>query len=172
MAGLSTLARMLGDLLPARFLIPALVVLVLALLPVWVENMREKQIRGVVRRMVRAEPTERDALVAQALALAGQKKRRLTALAGEAIRYDQRPLRDQALTLLEQAGGAEDARSLRKRIDPPKTRYRDAVEAAIKVEALLAEGLTEGAREQLALARTQFPTDPELEALQGRLPSA
>lgn len=171
MAGLSTLARMLGDLLPPRFLFPALAVLILLMLPSWYENMREKQIRGVVRRMVRAEPVERDALYSQALELAGQKRRRLHTLAGEAIRYDQRALRDRALVLLEQTGGREEARTLRQKIEPVRSRYRDPVEAAIRIETLLADGLTEAADEQLRLARAQFPGDAELEALAATRPA-
>ncbi len=138
--------------------------------PFWLENVRQKQIKGAVRRMVRADYEERPALVERALGLAGQRRIRLIALVQEAIRYDQRALRDEALGRLEQVkGGKTDAAELRKRVEKPRTRYRDPVEAAVRVEGLLDEGLLVAAREQLDEARSAFPDDPELDRLDQRL---
>jgi hypothetical protein len=167
--GLVEIVRTLGALLPLRLLAVGVVVLVLLALPAWFENVRERQIRGTVRRMVRAEPPHRASLEHRALELAGAKPRRLTVLAGEAIRYDQRSVRDRALAALDAAGA--DTRALREKIDRPRTRFRDPVEAVVRIEALLGEGLTEAAREQLEVAAAAFPADPEIAALRERLPS-
>lgn len=168
MAGLSQIARTLSELVPLRTLLLVLLVLAIVALPLWVETVRERQLRGTVRRMVRADPEQRAALVERAISLAGRVPRRLSVLAGEAIRYDQRDVRDRAIVALEAAGG--DSRALRAKIERPKSRFRDPVEAAVRVDALLAEGLVEAAREQLAEARSTFPDDPDLVALESRLP--
>jgi hypothetical protein len=167
MAGLGQLLRSLSEVVPMRTL--AIVVLVVAILalPAWLETVRERQLRGAVRRMVRADPDQRAALVDRALTLAALVPRRLTVLAGEAIRYDQRDVRDRALAALEEAGG--DTRALRARIERPKVRFRDPVEAVVRIEGLVAEGLVEAAREQLAEARSTFPDDPELALLETTL---
>jgi hypothetical protein len=167
--GLVEIVRTLGTLLPLRALAIVCVVVLLLGLPAWFENVRERQIRGTVRRMVRADPPIRASLEDRALELAGGKARRLTVLAGEAIRYDQRSVRDRALAALDASGA--DTKALRDRIDRPKIRFRDPVEAVVRVEALLADGLTEAAREQLDAARRAFPDDPELAALQDKLPA-
>ena len=43
------------------------------------------------------------------------------------------------------------------------------MEAVVRVEGLLTEGLVEAAREQLGEARATFPEDGELKALESRL---
>ena len=139
--------------------------------PFWLESVRSKQIKGAIRRMVRASHDERGVLSRRALHLAGHKRIRLISLVQEAMRYDQRELRDEGLARLQQVpGGRHDAVELRKRVDKPRPRYRDPVEAVVRVESLLEQGLTVAAREQLDEARRTFPTDTELEALAGRLP--
>lgn len=167
MAGLSQLVRTLSEVVPVRALLLVLLVLAVVALPAWLETIRERQLRGTVRRMVRADPEQRVALVERAMHLAGRVPRRLSVLAGEAIRYDQRDVRDHALAALEAAGG--DSRPLRAKIDRPKPRFRDPVEAVVRVEGLLTEGLVEAAREQLGEARASFPDDGELKALESRL---
>jgi hypothetical protein len=167
MAGLSQLVRTLSEVVPVRALLLVLLVLAVVGLPAWLENVRERQLRGAVRRMVRADPEQRVALVERVKHLAGGVPRRLTVLAGEAIRYDQRDVRDHALAALEAAGG--DSRSLRAKIERPKPKFRDPVEAVVRVEGLLAEGLVEAAREQLGEALAAFPDDGELKALESRL---
>jgi hypothetical protein len=167
--GLVEIVRALGALLPLRILALVCVVVVVLALPAWFENIRERQIRGTVRRMVRADPPIRASLEDRALELAAGRTRRLTVLAGEAIRYDQRSARDRALAALDASGA--DTKALRDRIDRPKVRFRDPVEAAVRIEALIADGLTEAARENLDAARRTFPDDGELAALQDKLPA-
>ena len=169
MGGLVDIVRTLGALLPLRILAIACVVVLVLALPAWFENVRERQIRGTVRKMVRADPPIRASLEDKALELAGGKPRRLTVLAGEAIRYDQRSARDRALAALDASGA--DTKALRDRIDRPKVRFRDPVEAVVRIEALIADGLTEAARENLDAARRTFPDDPDLAALQDKLPA-
>lgn len=136
--------------------------------PFWLESVRGKQIKGAVRRMVRASEDERPPLAERALSLAGTRRTRLIALVQEAMRYDQRALRDEALVRLERVHRG-DAAELRKRIDKPRTRYRDPVEAVVRIEGLLDEGLVVAAREQLEEARRSFPHDPDLDRLQERV---
>jgi len=167
--GLVELVRTLGTLLPLRVLAIVCVVVLVLGLPAWLENVRERQIRGTVRRMVRADPPIRASLEDKALELADGKARRLTVLAGEAIRYDQRSARDRALAALEASGA--DTKVLRDRIERPKIKFRDPVEAVVRIEALIAEGLTEAAREQLDAALLTFPDDAELVALRDKLPA-
>jgi hypothetical protein len=167
MAGLGQLLRSLSEVVPLRALLVIVLAVALLALPAWLETVRERQLRGTVRRMVRADPEQRAALVDRALILAAHVPRRLSVLAGEAIRYDQRDVRDRALAALEEAGG--DTRALRARIDRPKARFRDPFEAVVRIEGLVAEGLLEAAREQLAEATTAFPDDPDLALLETKL---
>ncbi len=167
------MSRAIGDLLstlslfvPLRVLLVAgLVVLVLAL-PSWLESVREKQVRGLVRRLVRASPDDREALERSILALAGTRPGRLRAMVESAVRYDQRGLRDRGIALLEQAGAVQDARKIREAVTPKKARFRDPVEAALRIEAYLSEGRTVAAAEALAEALESFPLDEELRALE------
>jgi hypothetical protein len=144
-------------------------VLAVALVPRWVESMRDKQIRGLVRRMVRADASERQRLTAQVTRIVGAHPGRLAAAVHHAIHYDQRALRDSALASLEATGAApEDVKRLRARIDPAPLRFRDPVEAVVRIEQLLENGLEAVAREQLAIALAAFPDDPDLTALASR----
>jgi hypothetical protein len=167
MAGLGQLVRSLSEVVPLRTLVVVLLVVAILALPAWLETVRERQLRGTVRRMVRADPDQRAALVDRALTLAAHVPRRLSVLAGEAIRYDQRDVRDRALAALEEVGG--DTTVLRAKIERPKARFRDPVEAAVRIEGLVGEGLLEAAREQLAEARAAFPDDPELAFLETKV---
>jgi len=167
MAGLGQLVRSLSEIVPVRTLLVVLFVVGILALPSWFETVRDRQLRGAVRRMVRADPETRAALVDRAITLAAHVPRRLSVLAGEAIRYDQRDVRDRALAALEQTGA--DTRALRERIERPKVRFRDPVEAIVRIEALLSEGLVEAAREQIADARSTFPDDPDLASLETKL---
>lgn len=167
------LAGLVGQLVPP-WAIPFVLAAVAALaLPPWLESVRGKQIKGTVRRMVRADERERAHLATRALELAGHKRIRLVGLALEALRYDQRLLRDRALARLEShPKGRVDAVKLRERFEKPAIRFDDALTAQVRVERLLDQGLVVGAAEQLTAARHQFPHDPELAALQTRVDQA
>lgn len=160
------LAGLLGAIVPPWAMPFVLVGIAAAVLPPWLESVRGKQIKGFVRRMVRAEDNERTALAEQALTLAGHKRIRLVGLALEALRYDQRSLRDAALARLDRhPKGRADAAKLRERFEKPAIRFSDPLAAQVRVESLLREGLVVGAAEQLEAARLQFPGHPDLEVL-------
>lgn len=170
------MSRVIGDLLstfslfvPMRWLVAALVVLVVIAVPFWLESVRDRQVRGLVRRLVRAGPEERSALERRILDLAGLRPGRLRAMVEAASRYDQRSLRDQGIALLDQAGARDDARRLREAVAPKKRRFVDAIEAAVHIEQLLEEGRSVAASEQLAEALEAFPDDEELRGLERRL---
>jgi hypothetical protein len=142
------------------------VVGVVTLGPRWIESMRDKQLRGWVRRMIRADADERQRLSDLVMEVAGSHPGRLSAVVHHAIHYDQRALRDRALAALAATGGApEEVKRLRERIDKPRTKFRDPIEAAVRIEQLRQDGLLVAADEQLEIARAAFPGDPELEAL-------
>jgi len=167
------LAGLVGQLVPAWALPFVLGGIAVVALPPWLESVRGKQIKGFVRRMVRAGERERADLAARVLHIAGRRRVRLVGLALEAMRYDQRALRDQALARLEQhPRGRLDAAKLRERFEKAPVRFSDPLAAQVRVERLLREGLLVGAAEQLEAARRQFPDDPELSRLAAELDDA
>ena len=140
------------------------------LLPAWLESVRSKQIKGAIRRMIRADDTVRPELATRALQLAGHRRLRLIGLVQEAIRYGQHSLIEAGLARLEaHPKGRTDAEKLRERIEAPKSRFRDPVEAVVRVARLLEQDLRVAAEEQLEAALLQFPHDDELRELCRRL---
>ena len=167
------IANLIGQLVPAWALPFVLGAVALLALPPWLESVRGKQIKGYVRRMVRADDSERRELHERVLSIAGQRRTRLVGLALEAMRYDQRALRDQALLRLDaHPKGRADAARLRERFEKAQVRFGDPLSAQVRVERLLREGLVVGAAEQLEAARRQFPEDQELVRLAAELESA
>ncbi|MEN0065122.1 MAG: hypothetical protein AAGA48_23465 [Myxococcota bacterium] len=167
------LAGVVGQLVPPWAIPIVLIVAGVLALPPWLESVRSKQIKGFVRRMVRADDGERAELADQALQLAGTRRLRLVGLALEALRYDQRTLRDEALSRLEQhPKGRDDAAKLRERFEKPAVRFSDPLAAQVRVERLLREGLVVGAAEQLEAAQRQFPDNPELKQLEASIATA
>jgi hypothetical protein len=167
--------RVFGDLyafltlfLPWKLVVGLLAVLVVAALPSWVENMRERQLRGSVRRLVRAEQTERVRLLEDTFGLAGERPSRLVRLVEAGRQYDQRDVVDRALTHLDRLDAAA-AHRLRTAAAPPKPKVRDALEAVVRVEGLLREGMAVRAAEVLEESLREHPADPELLALRERL---
>lgn len=169
MAGLGTLVRTLGTVLPPWLVIPVAIVLLLAFLPAWVETMRHKQLRGLVRRMVRAEEAPRRALIDRALALARGRGPRLAVIVEQAMKYGQRALMDEALAALQAIDplGADRLRA-QQRPDSPKT-VLHPLEVSVRVERLLAEGMREAAEARLDEALARHPRDPDLLALRARV---
>ena len=161
----SDVGQLLTALIPPWALPFVLVAIGVALVPPWIESVRSKQIKGALRRMVRAEPEEQKRLADWALDLAGQKRTRLIGFVQEAIRYGHRDLVEEGLLRLEAHPRAhEDALKLRERVQGPRPRFRDPVEASVRIEGLLDQGLLVGAEEQLSLALGQFPDHPDLMA--------
>ena len=173
MTGISDLITALREIFPPWVLVTLGAVALVTLGPRWIESMRDKQLRGLVRRMIRADASERTRLREQILGLAGQRPGRLVAVVFHAIHYDQRNLRDTALRTLEATGAAPaDVSRLRARIEKPPTRFRDPIEAVVRIEQLFRDGLVVAAHEQLSVARAAFPGDPDLQAIAEREASA
>jgi len=171
--GLTDFFQILGGLLPPWALALIGVVIALVMGPAWFDGVRSKQVRGRIRKMLRAPTAERPPLAAQALELAGARPRRLVTLVREAHKYDLRDLRDEALRRLVATGKApEDVRVLRQLVKPPPTPVRDPLQAVVRVERLLELGLAVGAREALDEALAQHPDDPELRELSHRVDDA
>ncbi|MCB9686616.1 MAG: hypothetical protein H6738_08035 [Alphaproteobacteria bacterium] len=166
------MARVLGQLIetlsmfmPLKVVLGIVVILGLLGAPFWLESVRDRQIRGTVRRMVRAERPERDELANRVLTLADGKPGRLRAVVEAATRYDQRDLRERTLALMEKGPGADDAVRFREATVVKRWRPRDPLEAVVRVESLRAEGMDGAAEEHLQAALEVFPDDPELQAL-------
>jgi hypothetical protein len=154
--------------LPWKVVVAVGVTLAVLALPSWMETVRERQLRGQVRRMVRAEQSERAALVERSMTLAGERPSRLARLVEAGRHYDQRDLVDRALGRLEVVDPREAAR-LRSLGAPPKPRARDPLEVVVRVESLLASGMTSRAREVLDEGLREHPADAELVALRSRI---
>ncbi|MCA9494464.1 MAG: type II secretion system protein [Myxococcales bacterium] len=166
------MARVLGQLvetlsmfMPLKVVLGIVAILGLLAAPFWLESVRDRQIRGTVRRMVRAERQERDALAHRVLSLADGKPGRLRTIVEAATRYDQRDLRERTLALMEKGPGARDAVRFRETTTVKRWRPRNPLEAVVRVEALRAEGMEAAAEEHLQIALETFPDDPELLAL-------
>lgn len=168
--GIADLLNGLALFLPFKVFVGVVVFVAVAAVPIWFETVRDKQIRGIIRRMIRADKDERSSLAASALDLAGKSPRRLGTLVRQAIHYDQRALRDEALAVLEATGKAPaDVAHLRAMIAPKAAKFRDPIEATVRIEQLIEQGLHVAAREQLTAARASFPEDPDIAALERRL---
>jgi signal transduction histidine kinase len=170
--GISDLIQGLALFFPLKVVIGIVGVGGVLALPFWFESVRDKQLRGLVRRMVRASEAERAQLVRRAFELAAGRPRRLGTLVRQAIHYDQRRLRDEALAALEATGQAPaDVKHFKTLIAPAPIRFRDPIEAAVRIDQLLQQGLHVAAREQLQAAEQAFPGEPELEAFWAKLPA-
>lgn len=167
---LTDVGALVTSLIPAWALPFVLVGLGVLLLPPWIESVRSKQIKGAIRRMIRADDALRPGLADRALSLAGQRRLRLIGLVQEAIRYGQHRLVEAGLTRLEaHPNGRADAAKLRERIEAPRIRFRDPVEAVVRIGRLMEQGLVVAAEEHLEVALHQFPDEPELRDLCARL---
>ncbi|HHO51961.1 MAG TPA: hypothetical protein ENK18_14035 [Deltaproteobacteria bacterium] len=166
----SDIGQVLTSLIPGWAIPIVLGIAGVLAVPFWIESVRSKQIKGAVRRMVRADGPTRRQLAHRALSLAGQRRLRLIGLVQEAIRYGQHALIEEGLArLTSDPHGHRDAEALRARIRKPGQRFRDPIEASVRIEGLLQQELFVAASEQLDEALGRFPTDPELLHLQRRL---
>lgn len=169
------MARVLADLyqfltlfLPWKAVVAGGVVLGLLAAPRWFESVREKQLRGQVRRMVRAEQPDRDRLLQDTFALAGDDPERLRRLFEAATQYDQRDVARHALDRL-QAVAPRAAAELRARVEPVRPKARLPLEIVVRAESLHASGMTDRAREVVEEGLKDHPADPDLLALRDRL---
>lgn len=165
MAGLGQLLKALALLIPLPVLIGLAAVGGVFFGPAWLESARQKQLRGWVRRLVRAEPQERRDLEAQILTWSGDNAGRWSTVADAADHYGQPALRDLAISRLEALGAKDLVRKWKDKDKRESGRARDPIQALVRIEALYKNGRTDLADEQLAEARAAFPGDPDLDAL-------
>jgi len=172
--GIGDIVGILQQLLPPWALAILAVVVAIVGGPAWFDNVRGKQIRGQIRKLLRAEDAEARARHGeQALALAAERPRRLVVLVREAHKYQLTDLRDRALQRLREGGRAQaDVEVLERLVRPENKAAPTPLESVVRVEKLLDTGLVVGAEEQLAAALERFPRDPELLALRARVEAA
>lgn len=170
MRGLTSILDTVSQLLPPQAMAAVAAVLVILIAPLWFGSMRQKQIRGVIRRLVRADDSERATLHARIRHLAARSPTRWVTVVQQAIRYDQRALRDEGMQWLADDGRRpRELAAFNDTIQPSKPAFRDAFEATVRVERLLRAELPAAAREEWERAVAAFPNDAELAHLGTRL---
>ena len=162
MRGLSDIVQTLSMFLPTWAVVAVVAVAVMAISPWWIHSMRSKQIRGLVRRMVRADEARRRLLAEQAMGMAANKGHRLAVVATEAHKMGQVVLRDRAMAQLEQMGERKELALLLEMVKPKETPVAHPLEAAVIIERLREEGMFEAARDRLERALRRFPGDDRL----------
>jgi hypothetical protein len=171
MGGLFQLVRTLESMLPHQVVVGIVIAVLVLGAPGWYHNVKAKQIRGAVRRYAGAKgEAGRGAVEPEVFALADGNGRRMLVVAEEALRLNQKVLAERAIARLEALGThPKEVAALRKALAPEAApAAAHPLEAVIAVRRLLDEGLVERAREQLTLARSRFPDDPDLAALAQR----
>ena len=170
--GLAQIFNTLGLLIPTPVLVAIAVGLVLFGVPVWLDNARTREVRGLVRQISRtAQGDESDRLVERAFTVADQRRSRLVELGREAHRRQLTRLRDRAWEQLDRIDPSAGRRE-RALVVPPATRDRFPLEAQIAVAGMLESGAHGAARTRLTQALDRFPEDSELLALRDRLEAA
>lgn len=172
MGAIGELIRGIALFVPLWVLVPVLLVLVGLAVPGWLEGVRIKRLKGTIRRVTRAESSQRQALIDEAWSLAEGRPEVLLALAREADKMNLPALRDRAVAVLEARG--THAKALKQLTAPKnpmeeKRRFGHPVEAVVSIERLLENGATEAARERLSEALGRFPDDKGLLALRALL---
>ncbi len=167
MMGIQSLLRDLGTVVPPWVVATLMVVGAVLYVPTWLRGVKEKQIRGLIRRCVSADREARRALGDEALARAGDDDILVEICAREALRRDQREIAEAALTRLTALGRAERVRLIR---GEPLSARGPAIELEIvAVSTMLDErvwGLAEARLDQLA---ARAPGHPEVLELRARL---
>lgn len=165
MQGIGTFFQTLTTLLPPWLSIPLAVIAGLWLLRGMVFRTRARQIRGLVRRMVRASPAERERLYQVALGRAGTHPLLLADLAREAHTRLQTDVWLRTASLLERTpeGRAELQRV--RRLQGLVTEVPTAAEEALRTRHLLHSGLPEVALARVQEALLRYPNDADLRAL-------
>ena len=173
MRAISDILSSLFLVLPAPVVYGLAVVIGLLLLRPWLKNVRAKQIRGRVRRMVRADDAQRDKLAAEAFRTARGNADHLYLLAFEARKRSFPALYQQALDALQaMPEGRRLASQLNEQVAPEKSPTRHPAEWIAIIETMIDNGVYEGARLRLAEALDQHPSHPALLALPKRIDDA
>ncbi|MCB9682708.1 MAG: hypothetical protein H6733_14680 [Alphaproteobacteria bacterium] len=173
MRGIGDLIGVLRLMLPPWALGLLAVVVALWLVPRLRYRTRARQIRGAIRRMVRADVPTRAGLFAWTFELAADDVFLLVDVANEARKRGMNDLWDHALARLDDlATGRGEAERLRRSVERVSAEPMHPVEAALRIEALVDTGAYEAARERLGEALARHPSDPGLQALHARIAQA
>lgn len=172
--------RAISDILGSLFLVlPAPIVYGLAaligllLLRPWLRNVRAKQIRGKVRRMVRADDALRHRLAEEAFRTARSNADHMYLLAFEARKRSFPALYQRALDALHaHPKGRPLAAKLTEQVAPERSPTRHPAEWIAIIETMLDNGVYEGARLRLTEALEQHPSHPALLSLPKRIDDA
>jgi hypothetical protein len=162
--------RALAVLLPTWAVVAIGLVLAVFLIRGFDFRTRTRQIREAVRRLVRAPPDARDAIVARAFERAGENPELVALLVAEAARRHMPQLHAAAMAKLASIPGAPaqalllHARGARAAATP-----LHPIESALRVRAAIEEGLVEIARARLEEALETHPDHPDLLALRGEI---
>lgn len=165
MAGIGQLFKALALLVPLPVLLVLAALGALFVGPSWLESIRQRQIRGQVRQLVRADADERARIEADLLEMCGERAARWASLADAANHYGRPTLRDLAITRLEELGAKDLVRKWRETDKRKSAQVRDPVEALVRIERMYRSGADARGDESLAAALQQFPDDPDLVAL-------
>jgi hypothetical protein len=161
--GLSDLVNSLFVFLPVELAIAVLLAAALLILPGWIFAIRAKQIKGLIRKRVRASAEERDRLANEALALAAGKGNRLVVLARESLRMGQRELWKRAMDELQLLPAhVAEARELTASISRESQPLLHPVEVVMTVQRLLELHMTQAALDRIDEALERFPRDDGL----------
>jgi hypothetical protein len=175
MVGLPQVAQLLKALFPPQVAAVVIAVLIVLMAPLWLKQVRVRQVRGAMRTAARAaSKAERAAAIEAAFERAQRAPERLSTLAEEAHKLELVHAWERAIDLLEQVPGqAAEVRRLRGlRAPTPRPTYTHPLAAASAIRELVEAGMVEEARLRLAEARAKFPTDPDLAELAARVQGA
>jgi hypothetical protein len=171
MGMIGELIQTIMEFVPAWLLALVLGIGAIAVAPGWVEGLRIKRVKALLRRTVRASEAERTALIEQARMLSAGRAEVLVALIREADKLNLPVLRDQALVELKRLGThGEVVRQLEAPADRTQDRrFGHPLEASVSIRNLVEIGAVEAARARLNEALVRFPTDPGLLTLRDEL---
>lgn len=173
MTGVSDVINGLMILLPPE-LVGLLVVVAAALLaPGWVHATRARQLKGMIRRRVRASEADRSILMDEILQRAGMDVPLLGVAYGEASKREQVVLIAALRARLEQnARGQEELARHTRKTERKKPPPRHPLETIAIVETMIEAELWVAAADQVAQALEAQPTEPRLLDLSERLERA
>jgi hypothetical protein len=165
----STLLRALG-VHTEPWVLPAVgFAVVLVLSPFALVNQRTARARRVLQRAAQAGGAERERLEREAMAEVAGRPDGLIVIAEDALKAGRGALAREAVAQLRATGKRpSDLRRLERELDGPAQAAgpKTPLEAALKVERLLAAGMREPAREALEAARRKWPEDADLAGME------
>jgi hypothetical protein len=161
--GLADIVNTLFGLLPFEFAIALLLLAAVLVFPGWVFSIRSKQIKGLVRRRVRATEEERAQLAAKAMELTAGKGDRLIVLARESLKMGQRDLWNTAMNALQLIPAhTTETKELLGAVSRERKALLHPLEVLMTVNRLRSLEMYEAALERVDEALERFPDDAEL----------